>query len=125
MIHRIQSTASPAAGGAGVATVSVTVPRIRGEVIAVYLSYLDSPPAGTTDITLVEKNNSPAMSILSVTNAATSGWFFPRAVPVSQANAAITDGHVRVPVDDELTLTIAQANDGDGITATIVYDDLR
>lgn len=88
--------------------------------MAVYLDYLDSPP-GTTDVTVAEATNSPAMPILTVTDAATAGWFQPLAQAESTAGAAFTGQAMGIAVNDYVSVTIAQANDGDGVTATIVY----
>lgn len=89
--------------------------------MAIYLTYLDSPPAGTTDVTLTGLT-SPAVTILTVANAATNGWFYPMAQAVNQANATITGMGIPIAIDDYVVLTIAQANDADGVTATILWD---
>jgi hypothetical protein len=125
MIRRTSVSATGAAGGAGTATATArTVSPINGVILSVHLAYLDSPPAGTTDVTIAEASNSPSMPILTVTDAATDGWFHPRAIPVSVANAAITNSYALIPVTDYVSVTIAQANNGDGVTATIFWDDL-
>lgn len=124
-IRRARATVTGAAGGAGVATANaLTNIPVDGEIIAVHLAYLDSPP-NTTDVTIVEANNSPAQSVLTVTDANTSGWFHPLAAGVNQAGTAITNSGRPIKVSDTLRVTIAQANNGDGVTATIVFDDLR
>ena len=130
MIRREVISATGAAGGSGAATVNASSAHpIVGEIVAVHLSYQDSPP-NTSDVTLAEANNSPAMTVLSVANANTSGWFFPRAAVHDTAGAARTyDGSNavsdRIPVHDHLKLTIAQADNGDGVIATILWDDLQ
>ena len=124
-IRRQTIAVTGATGGAGVATISAIGDElIEGEVIAVYLEYLDSPP-GTTDVVIREANNSPALPIFSAVNANTSGWFYPEVIPVSTVNGAITDAHRRVKVADYPYVSIAQANDGDGVNVTIVWDDLK
>jgi hypothetical protein len=123
-IRRTTITVTGAAGGAGVATANTTSSVIiAGEIMAVYLQYTDSPPAGTTDVTIAEATTSPAMSILTVTNAATDGWFFPMAQAVNQSNTAITGMGQEIAVNDYIKVTIAQANNSDGVVATIVWDD--
>lgn len=119
-------TASPAVGGNGVATVSaVTAAPVSGILLAVHLTYLDSPPSGTTDITITS-NAVPTAALVTVTDGATNGWRYPRAEAVlASSGAAISGSAVEIPVDDYLTVTIAQANAGDGVTAVIVWDDLR
>lgn len=126
MMRRTQATATGATGGSGAATATaVTSELIEGYVLGVHLKYLDSPPSGTTDVVLVEANNDPAMPILTVSNAATDGWFPVLAQAKTQAGADFTGVGALVPVADYVRLTIAQANNGDGVTATIVWDDGR
>lgn len=125
-IQRETITVTGAAGGAGAATANASTARIvQGHIVAVYVAYTDSPPAGTTDVTIVEKTNSPAVSILTISNAATDGWFYPRAAAVNQSNTAITNSSERIAVNDYIKATIAQANDADGCVVTVVYDDGR
>jgi|SaaInl8_200m_RNA_FD_contig_31_801865_length_503_multi_3_in_0_out_0_1 hypothetical protein len=123
-IRRTQIAVTPAAGGAGVATANAVTPDIVDGIIrGVYLEYTDSPPAGTTDVTIVEKSQDPAVSVLTVTNAATDRWFFPLAQAQNQAAADITNQGAPLAVSDYLKVTIAQANNGDGVTATILWEE--
>lgn len=118
-----------AVGGAGVSTVSTTsAARVRGKVLAVYLEYLDTPPA-TTDVTVVTAGSAhPAVTILSVTDAATSGWFYPRVGAQSISGAALlfaaggTAVPAEIPIDDKVTVTIAQANVGDGVNVYLMME---
>jgi hypothetical protein len=124
-IQRLKLAVTGAAGGAGVATASATTSRIvTGVIRAVHLAYTDTPPA-TTDVTIAEASQSPAMSVLTVSNAAADGWFFPMAQADNQVGADISGMGTPIAVSDYLTVTIAQANDADGVVATIVWDDLR
>ncbi len=124
-IRRTTITATGATGGAGTATANATSSVvIEGHIRGVHLAYLDSPPAGTTDVTIAEKNNSPAMPILTVSNAATDGWFYPMAQAKNQAGTDITGMGELIAVADYVIVTIAQANNADGVTATIVWDDM-
>lgn len=123
-LRRTVVTVTGAAGENGAATANATSSVvIEGYIRAVYLSYTDSPPAGTTDVTIAEAKNSPAMSILTVTNGATNGWFFPLALASVQAGTAMTDFGVPIAVADYVKVTIAQANANDGVTATLVWEE--
>lgn len=111
-----------AAGVAGSATSNATSTIVlKGEVVAAYIKYNDSPPAGTTDVTIATagaSNAPPANTILTVSNAATSGWFYPRHVTHTEAGAAVTyDGTNEVyeppAIWDKVKVTIAQANAND------------
>lgn len=108
-----------AAGGAGVATNNSTITTtVRGLVAAVYVKYNDSPPAGTTDVTVATLGTSPsapALTLLSITNAATDGWFFPRAVEHLNSDGTALTSHTYLPVEDRVKVTIAQANNGDSV----------
>jgi hypothetical protein len=121
-IRRETISALTATGGAGAATATATSSPINGIIRAVYLDYQDSPP-GTTDVTLVEDGTAPVQTVLSVANAATDGWFYPMAQGVlNSTGAAITNQGTLVVVNRPLTLTIAQANNDDGVIATIIYE---
>lgn len=114
-------TVSGATGGAGAATATAQSDEINGIITALYLEYTGSPPAGTTDVVLVEANNDPPMAILTVTNAATDGWFAPVHAAVDVADAAATGQGMFVAVADYIDATITGANDADGVIVTIVY----
>lgn len=124
-------TTPASSGGAGVSTASKTTDIVVcGEIAGVYLRYNDSPPAGTCDVTLVSAGvNHPAETILSISNAASDGWFYPRVGAQSVAGAAMlyaaggTAVPAGIPVADKLTLTIAQANDGDSVDAWLLVED--
>ena len=105
------------AGGAGVATsnASSTV-RLTGFVYAVYIAYNDSPPAATTDVTVATVGTSPAMpalTILTRSNSATDGVFFPRVQAVDNTASSISGVYEMYAIDDFVKVTIAQANNGD------------
>lgn len=120
--RRTTITVTGAAGGAGAATANaISGEPIRGTIVAVHLKYTDSPPAATTDVTVAEANNDPAVSVLAITNGATDGWRFPAAAVVDQVGAAVTGVVKEIAVSDYLKVTIAQANDNDGVIATIVW----
>ena len=115
-------TVSGSTGGAGVSTATADSDVIiNGIITAVYLEYTGAPPAGTTDVVLVEANNDPAMAILTVTNAATDGWFAPVHEAIAVSDAAATAVGMFVAVNDYIMATITGANDDDGVIVTIVY----
>lgn len=110
------------AGGVGVSTANATTSiNIIGTITAVYVKYNGSPPAGTTDVTIATQGTSPAPpanTILTLTDAATDGWFYPRHQVHDEAGGGVTydatnEVYEAVQVHDKITVTIAQANDGD------------
>jgi hypothetical protein len=107
-----------AAGDDGEATATTdTSIRISGWVVAIYVKYNDSPPA-TTDITIKAKGTAPAApsyNLLAVADAATSGWFYPRAQVHDTTGVAITGEYTPLLVDDILNVLIDQADAGDSI----------
>lgn len=116
-----------AAGGVGVATstASSTV-VLKGRVQGIYVKYNDSPPAGTTDVTVKTVGASPsppAYNFLVLTNAATDGWFYPRVQVHDTAGSAIAAEYTPLLIHDLINVTIAQANNSDSIDVWILLDD--
>lgn len=107
-----------AAGGAGVATATgTTTVYINGLLYAIYVKYNDSPPAGTTDVTVTTDGTAPrapAQTLLTLTNAATDGYFYPRIEVESTAGAGVSFYDL-IPIADKIDVTIAQANNNDNI----------
>jgi len=92
---------------------SGTSPMVRGKLHAVFLDYHASCPA-TADVT-VSMAEAPSKTLLTVTDSATDGWYFPRNAVHSTAGAALTyDGTRPVaeafPITGRLTVAIAGAN---------------
>jgi hypothetical protein len=116
-----------AAGGAGVATANATSSiLVSGLLHAVYVKYNDAPPAGTTDVTIAtaaSTSNAPAQTLLSIANAATDGWFYPRGQIHTTAGAAIADQYGLLPVYDKVKVTIAQANAADNVDVWLLVCD--
>jgi hypothetical protein len=131
MINYLGPINSGAAVGAnGSATSSaLTTGLVNGKVTGVYIKYNDAPPAGTCTATIATANvNYPGQTVLSVVNAATSGWFFPRVAVHSNAGAAVTyDGTRPIydaqPVHDQLKITISGVNAADNIDVYLLIED--
>jgi hypothetical protein len=116
-----------AAGSAGAATNNNTSSHVvTGQICSIGVTYGDSPP-GTTDVTVATAgNNGPALTILTLTNANTSGWFHPRHVVDDNAGADITYDGTRVVYDmvcvsDNIKVTIAGADSPDTAEVVVVY----
>lgn len=111
-----------AAGGAGVATNNATsTHRLTGLVTAIYVKYNDSPPAGTTDVTIKTVGSGaacPSYNLLAITNAATDGLFEVVKAAVDATNTA-ANWYLYMPIDDYINVTIAQANNGDSVDVWI------
>lgn len=116
-----------AAGSNGSATNNNTSGHVvTGQICSIGVTYGDSPPA-STDVTIATAgNNGPALTILTLTNANSDGWFHPRHVVDSNAGADIeyADGYSvydKVCIADNIKVTIAQANSPDTAEVVIVY----
>ena len=113
------------AGGAGVATNNATgSERITGMLQGFLVTYLDSPPAGTTDLT-IQAVGGPlgTRTLLAISNAATDGYYPVRQQAKTTAGADATGFFDPLPLYlDQIKVTIAQANDGDSITVIAVVE---
>ena len=127
MISLVGPITTPAAtGGAGAASATFTTSTVvTGEIYGIAIQYNDAPPAATTDIGIKAKGQSgvlPSYNILVIANAATDGYFAVRKPCVDTANAAITDSHACIAVNDLIQVDIAQANNGDSVTVWLYVD---
>ena len=130
-IEAIEFKSGTTSGGAGTYTSTSPAKRISGVVVAVGLTYNDSPPAGTTDIIVRTKGRiGPVRTILSLVNAATSGWF-DIAGPVVDAADGTTPSYnatepitrIGIPVEDDVELFVDDANDGDSVDAVLLVEN--
>lgn len=123
-IRRTQVT-MVTAGSAGSATASgYTAQAVVGNVLSVHVAYGGSP--GTTDIVIQEKNISPALPVLTKSNYATDGWFYPRTGLHAVADGSAVTGPVDyVRVADQLSIAITGSDSAKTIVVTIVWDDLQ
>lgn len=119
-----------AAGVAGSATANTNSTIIlTGRVLAIYIRYNDSPPAGTTDVIIATAGtNAPANTLLTLTDAATDGWFYVRHKVHDETGAGITyDGTNEVyeapPICDYVNVKIQGANASDSIDAWFLMSD--
>ena len=113
-----------AAGSAGSATANADSDiRIIGRLVGIYVQYLDSPPAGTTDVTIKTVGSSPApptYNLLVLTNAATDGWFYPQVQIDDTAGAPIAAEYTPQLVHDYINVAIAQANAADSVNVWLL-----
>ena len=124
MINVINFSTGAAVGAAGSATATGYSPHVSGKVLAVYMNYQDSPPAGTTDFTLSDEEDPASESIVSLSNTATDQKIYPRRVTEKNDGTDIlytTGEEVHEPyvVNGRLEATIAQANADDSVDVTV------
>ena len=116
-----------ASGSNGSATNNGTSTHIvNGEICSVGVTYGDSPPA-STDVTIATTgDHGPALTILTITNANSDGWFNVRHKLDDESAADISyDGteevYGKVAVSDTIKVTIAGANANDTAEVVILY----
>ena len=124
MIDRVLLTTGAAAGSAGAATATGYSASVQGKVLAVYVAYLGSPPAGTTDFTLSDEADPASEAIISLVNSATDQKIFPRRVTEKNDGTDIlyaAGEEVFEPylVHGRLEATIAGANAADYCDVTV------
>ncbi len=110
-------------GGGGAATGSSDSAEIVDGIIeGIYLDY-DANCHANTDVTIATKGSTPpSYQILKVTNAKADGYFAPRAKPVDNTGAAITDAHAPFAVFDYLTVSVADCNAlPDAVVVYVIY----
>lgn len=110
-----------AVGDSGQATATGTGGnRVTGLVKGIYLKYVGSPPAGTTDVTVKTKGAyGPSYTVLKISNAATDGLFVVAKKAVDPTGAEIDTWFDHVPVDDVIQVVIEGANADDSVEATL------
>ena len=124
VIGPITTAVAVGAAGAAAGTVVSSQP-VRGMIIGIDIQYNDAPPAGTTDVGIKTKGASgvlPSRNILTISNAATDGYFCPRVetVKADGSVSSFVDGvHY---VEDYIQVDMAGANAGDSVSIWIYTD---
>ena len=114
-------------GGSGASTNNNTSSHVVvGQICSIGVTYNGSPPASTDLVIATAGNNGPALTLLTLTNANSNGWFHPRHVVDNNAGADIEYAagysvYDKVCVADNIKVTIAQANNPDTAEVVIVY----
>jgi hypothetical protein len=107
-----------AVGGNGVATATGTssIP-VDGLLYAIQVVYNDSPPAGTTDVTVkTNGTNPPSITLLVKADSATDAMYFPRLDTYKASDgSALSTNDALIPIADFVQVIIAQANAADNV----------
>lgn len=115
-----------AVGANGVATANASSPiRLNGKLLGVHIKYNDAPPAATTDVTIkvAAATPNPEMTLLTISDAATDGWFYPAVQACDTAGAAIAGAYLPLIVDGFVNVKIDQANAGDNVDVLLLMED--
>jgi hypothetical protein len=118
IVGPITTPACTGVDGSGAATVTTAL-KVTGFVYGVYVQYVGDDPA-TTDVTVKTEGTSPmapTYNILVATDLATDKLFLPRMdTHLATTGVAQSMNDALVPVDDKITVVVAQANTGDIIS---------
>jgi hypothetical protein len=107
-----------AVGGDGVATATGTSAlAVEGLLYAIQVKYNDSPPAGTTDVTVKTKGtNPPSITLTLKSDSATDAMYFPRADTTKASDgSALSANSSLLPIADYVQVVIAGANAADNV----------
>jgi hypothetical protein len=103
-------------GSAGSASGSAILAAPLSELVAMYVDYHASAPA-TTDLTLTAPGNPASVTVLTLTNNATDGWYYPKAQKHDNTGSAVTGDYADPVVHSHLNLALAQC---DALTDAVV-----
>jgi hypothetical protein len=120
MATKYEKVTVTVAGSAGTATGSAKTRPITGLLLAVYLDYVTQP--ATADVTIATAGSGyPAQTLLTLTNANTDGWFYPRLKVHDSAGVAATAATDVVALADAVVISVAQGDAG-SVAVTLVYE---
>lgn len=110
--------------GSGAGTATAANSR-QGFIEAVNIDYAASADAGTDVVISCVEGPGQDLTILTVSNNKTDGWYYPRVMSHSPAGAAQASYEIKVPFKGYLRLTVAQggATVTDCVAATIFYSE--
>jgi hypothetical protein len=105
------------AGSAGSATGSTTSERpLNGRVLAVHIDYTSQP--ATADVTII--STQPTQSILTISNANTDAWFYPRVEMDTLTGTAATGVYDAIPVAAYINVAVAGGDPGSVVVTLLV-----
>lgn len=116
MIRTYEATATVAGADGSAAGTGYTTEIMNGRIVGVYVDYTTQP--ATCDVTITTKGDTaPAKTILTLTDANTDGWFYPRTQVQGPTGSGLTYDGTRtineaLPVDDYGKVVVAQGNAG-------------
>lgn len=124
MIRPYTITVTPT-GSAGSAAGDSTHNLVASGIIRrLHIAYAASS-AATTDVTIsvVANGDIPALTILTVSDNATSGWYVPMHAIHTSAGAAIADQYDLVAICSRLKVAVAQADPDKTVTVTVLVEE--
>jgi hypothetical protein len=125
LVGPINSGAAVGTNGNATANTSTAAP-IVGRILGMYIKYNDSPPSGTTDVVVATAGtNVPALTLLTITDAATDRWAWPRLTPQGNTGAALTALTILepAPICDKVNIKIDGANAADNVDVYLLVEN--
>ena len=121
MIDRLQISVT-ASGTAGAASGSAYGPKVAGEILKVHVDYTGD--TNTMDVTLEDEDDPAGEDIVTLVDQDTDIALYPRRLLETNDGTDLTyDGTRKVygpyVVHGRLKLSVAQADDGDNVVATV------
>ena len=115
--HTLKVTTTGSAGSAsGSGHLSLPISRL----VAVHLNYDSAAPGGTTDVTITAPGNPASRTLLTVSNNATDGWYFPKEQDMGNTGSLITGSYSDPLIHDSLDMAVAQSDAlTDAVVATV------
>lgn len=105
---------SGSASGSGHAAMPI------GELVAVHLNFDATNAPSTMDTTLTAPGNPASLTILTLTDVNTDGWYFPKVQDHNNVGAAVTGSYSKPLIHNGLDIAVAQADAGtDTVVATL------
>ena len=118
--HTLKVTTTGSAGSAsGSAQLALAISRL----VAIHLNYDASAPGATTDVTVKTPGNPATKTLLTVSNNATDGWYFPKEQDMGNTGSLITGSYSDPLIHNNLLIEVAQGDAlTDILTATVYVD---
>ena len=111
--HQITVTLTGASGS------EKSTQPVNGLLLAAHIDYADIA-AGTTDVTLAVLD--PTLTLLTVTNSVTDGWFYPRVLMGDTAGVNLTAVYDAMAVHGYVEVSVVQADAGT-VTVTLLVEE--
>lgn len=118
MSIRTQTLTVTVAGSAGSAAGSAVTPApLDGRLVSVHVDYTTQP--ATCDVTIAV--GAPSLTLLTLTNTNSDGWFHPRVLVDGVTGADLTAIYDTMPLFGYVTASVAQGDPG-SVAVTLVYE---
>ena len=127
MIRQILLGTIISAGEDGSAAGSVTSSRpIAGRILAVHADY-SAGQAATTDL-VIATTHAPVVTILTLADNKTDGWYYPRVQVHGVTGTALTLDGTRalvepMPICDYVSATVAQGDGAETVAVTLIVEE--